>query len=776
MRKIKKLFSILLLIALLFIFSGVFSVETTASSSYYSTISTTSTGSTLKSSLRKLITQTHTYLTTYDDCKNVSYVKKTDGDPNNSSKIILFWSNLSINAVWDGGVSWNREHVWPQSKAWYDADVDKTGAVSDMHHIRPVDKSVNSSHNNYPYGIVTDGKYVSISSTNGGGTTGAKIGGGYYEPSDDRKGDTARIIFYLLTRYSESDSYPITNVAQSMDLLLSWHNSDPVDSSETRRNEAVYGIQGNRNPYIDNPEYADRIWDENYVPGTGDDSSGGSNSGSESGTASDTLPTTDRLAKFDFGEYDSSKTNEDGQDGSSVSSYSETDGEYTLYLSNASAVYKGAYDGVGNSCLKIGKASTVGTFSFSVPSNVNKVVISVAGYKSNNASITINNGASQTISTYSSSGQYTNVTVDTSSIKTVVFATTTSGYRCKINSIGFYGSAISTPDTPITPSYTVSQAITEFQEQQTKASLYLDYTHDAYVTSSPISYSYKFESKTYSEPSILNLNGVDWELEANKGTGTNNVSYYHYNSTKGQMFGSSNDAADEVILRTDEIMDNVTQVTVSASGANGTDAQIAVYVGTKRMGTIKQLTNENDTYSFSSTTPLRGRIKIRIYQDSDVAIYVKKITFKANTTQSYEIFDLNNAAMRFGTCIDKNLYETLKAAGATWGVEYYKGTVTNWNSVQGTKIACTPAQVNQMGDNVVNTNGNYYQYALVLNGILLNNIDTQVSARAYVIVDGVTYYMSSTTYSLRTLASAYVSQSSSSYSQHLGMLTYIKNY
>ena len=132
--------------------------------------------------------------------------------------------------------------------------------------------------------------------------------------------------------------------------------------------------------------------------------------------------------------------------------------------------------------------------------------------------------------------------------------------------------------------------------------------------------------------------------------------------------------------------------------------------------------------------------------------------------------------MRFGTCIDKNLYETLKAAGATWGVEYYKGTVTNWNSVQGTKIACTPAQVNQMGDNVVNTNGNYYQYALVLNGILLNNIDTQVSARAYVIVDGVTYYMSSTTYSLRTLASAYVSQSSSSYSQHLGMLTYIKNY
>ena len=234
-------------------------VKVTASDlpSYYDSIDFTGLyGENLKSELRTLISKNHTP-TSYTDCKNPDLIEQTDGDPDNPGNIILFWSGLSIDSAWDG--SWNREHVWPQSQGWFS----ESGAGADLHHIRPTDVSVNSSHGNRPYGIVSEGKYVGISSTNGGGTTMCKVGGSIFEPCDEKKGDAARIIFYLLTRYSQADSYSITNVATSMDLLLEWNANDPVDASETRRNDAVHNIQGNRNPFIDDSNFANLIWDYN---------------------------------------------------------------------------------------------------------------------------------------------------------------------------------------------------------------------------------------------------------------------------------------------------------------------------------------------------------------------------------------------------------------------------------------------------------------------------------------------------------------------------------
>ena len=77
---------------------------------------------------------------------------------------------------------------------------------------------------------------------------------------DEAKGDVARIIFYMLTRYSQSDSNGVTKVAQSMNMLLEWNELDPVDALEIQRNKVAEGIQGNRNPFIDYPELADAIW------------------------------------------------------------------------------------------------------------------------------------------------------------------------------------------------------------------------------------------------------------------------------------------------------------------------------------------------------------------------------------------------------------------------------------------------------------------------------------------------------------------------------------
>ena len=213
-------------------------------------------GNALLYELRSIITKSHSKITNYDDCKKESYLTKTDGDPNKPGNIILFWSGLSIKFVWDNGNTWNREHVWPQSQGWFKT----SGAGADLHHIRPVDSSINSAHGNDPYAIITGGTYLKTGSLNGSVLTECKKGGSKFEPADNRKGDTARIIFYLLTRYSEADSYPITNVATSIEMLLEWHESDPVDQLEINRNKAVYEIQGNRNPFIDYPEFADMIW------------------------------------------------------------------------------------------------------------------------------------------------------------------------------------------------------------------------------------------------------------------------------------------------------------------------------------------------------------------------------------------------------------------------------------------------------------------------------------------------------------------------------------
>ena len=75
----------------------------------------------------------------------------------------------------------------------------------------------------------------------------------FFEPRDEVKGDVARIIFYLFTRYPQSDAYDFEDVAESLELLLEWHTIDPVDEFESHRNDVIAEYQGNRNPYIDNP-------------------------------------------------------------------------------------------------------------------------------------------------------------------------------------------------------------------------------------------------------------------------------------------------------------------------------------------------------------------------------------------------------------------------------------------------------------------------------------------------------------------------------------------
>lgn len=206
------------------------------------------TGTVLKTKLRTIISTGVTTIS-YDALK--TKLPFTDADPTDSSKMLLFFSHEQVNAKWDNVATWNREHVWPKSQGWFE----NSGAGSDIHHIRPEDPTVNSIHGNLPYGEVSGGKTLKYNNK-----VVAYYTSSYFEPLDEFKGDVARIIFYLLVRYSQSDSNNITKVAQSMSMLLEWHANDPVDDFEKLRNERSYQVQKNRNPFIDYPEFANMIW------------------------------------------------------------------------------------------------------------------------------------------------------------------------------------------------------------------------------------------------------------------------------------------------------------------------------------------------------------------------------------------------------------------------------------------------------------------------------------------------------------------------------------
>lgn len=206
--------------------------------SYYGDISNLY-GNELLNSIKNTITKTHTTLVNYAYAKTA--YKLTDADPLKPGNIITFYSNTSINGTWENGITWNREHVWPKSLSggiYNTLDDSDKNAGTDLHHIRPALTSINSSRGNKAYGTITNEQT--------------------FYPGDEFIGDTARILFYLSVRYDMS----ITGlkVCNDISLLLEWNNIDQVDNLERNRNASVQEIQGNFNPFIDNPWIAERIW------------------------------------------------------------------------------------------------------------------------------------------------------------------------------------------------------------------------------------------------------------------------------------------------------------------------------------------------------------------------------------------------------------------------------------------------------------------------------------------------------------------------------------
>lgn len=168
------------------------------------------------------------------------------------------------------GDCWNREHTWPQS--WFN---ESTTPRSDLFHVYPTDGYVNGQRSNYPYGEVNRPIYTSGNGSKLGPCVTSGYSGRVFEPIDEYKGDIARGYFYMSVRYYSEDNdwgtSGMTNKSEilpwAMTMLLRWSDEDPVSDKEIARNNAVYGYQNNRNPFIDHPEYAHMIWDENWQGG-----------------------------------------------------------------------------------------------------------------------------------------------------------------------------------------------------------------------------------------------------------------------------------------------------------------------------------------------------------------------------------------------------------------------------------------------------------------------------------------------------------------------------
>lgn len=121
-------------------------------------------------------------------------------------------------------------------------------------------------------------------------------------------------------------------------------------------------------------------------------------------------------------------------DGSAATTYTETEGDYTLNLTDGTKMYTGAYDATGNSCIKLGTSSVVGGFSFTVPDDVTKVTLEIAKYKAKTTKVSIN-GTEYTLENSSNDGLYDSIEVDTSSTKTISVTTVSGGVRAMVNTI-----------------------------------------------------------------------------------------------------------------------------------------------------------------------------------------------------------------------------------------------------------------------------------------------------------------------------------------------------
>ena len=246
--------------------------------SYYNGVDLSQTGNDLFLEISQKLQNTHVGIPYTGSSTDVwDACDQADEDPDISSNVILIYGFDNTDGTYSTDRTrlktekagstyipgkWNREHVFAKSLAIPSFGTDEPGPGTDVHNLRPADQERNSARSNNKF-------------TDGSGDSGIVSSNGGWYPGDEWKGDVARIIMYMYARYngdgskvSETKCLPINiGFGEGLDedpnmieLFLKWNVEDPVSDFEANRNEVLAGIQGNRNPFIDNPYLATKIW------------------------------------------------------------------------------------------------------------------------------------------------------------------------------------------------------------------------------------------------------------------------------------------------------------------------------------------------------------------------------------------------------------------------------------------------------------------------------------------------------------------------------------
>ncbi len=260
---------------------------------YYDSVDQTN-ADTLKSTLHEIIDDHQRFPYTSSATDTWDILEIADEDPANPNNVITIYKNETYTKFGGGNSFYNREHSWPKSYG-FPNDGSSNYAYTDAHHLFIADSGYNSSRSNKPYAECDTGctEKITILNNGRGGSntesnfTAGSFSSGSWETWSGRKGDVARAMMYMAVRY-EGGTHGVTGVSEPdlrltddralieasntganidvaymglRSVLLTWHKNDPVDDFERRHNDAVYSFQGNRNPFVDNPEYAACIFE-----------------------------------------------------------------------------------------------------------------------------------------------------------------------------------------------------------------------------------------------------------------------------------------------------------------------------------------------------------------------------------------------------------------------------------------------------------------------------------------------------------------------------------
>ena len=259
-----------------FALASTIGVSSIAKGDYYESINLEYSGEALADSLNSLISSTHKKSLSYDELWTA--YETTDSFPG-TNKIWDTYSEYLFNKGTDQAGSYkkegdvyNREHTVPQS--WFSEAMPMKG---DCFHVLATDGYVNNKRSSFVYGEVNKVSYTSENGSKLGTSSHSAYSGTVFEPIDEYKGDIARGCMYMAIRYKDKlsgwtkgesqkifkGSYPYLT-AYAIDVFTKWSHMDPVSDKETIRNDAIFALQGNRNPFIDHPEWVDVIWNNTY--------------------------------------------------------------------------------------------------------------------------------------------------------------------------------------------------------------------------------------------------------------------------------------------------------------------------------------------------------------------------------------------------------------------------------------------------------------------------------------------------------------------------------